>query len=190
MSAVALTAGTMLSLALVRRQFRGHGLVAWLAISPLLVPHIVLAMGILLVLAPFGLIDTYTGIVLAHVGITLPYVVRTVSGSLTSVDLRCEEAARVHGAPGFTVFRRITLPLIRPGIIAGAVTAFLISFDEATISLFIVGNRVSILPVEIYRYIQYRTDPQVAAVSVILILISVTLVALVERAVGLNRALR
>lgn len=185
----AVAAGTLLSLALVRRKFRGHGALGFLVVAPFLVPNIVLAVGVMLVLAPANLLDTYAGIVLAHLGITIPYTVRTISMSLMSVDRRAEEAAMVHGADPFTVFRRITLPLIRPGLIAGGVIAFLISFDEATISLFIVSIRTSTLPTEIYHYLEYSTDPQIAALSVILILISVAVVIFVERLIGLRKAI-
>ncbi|MDR3471102.1 MAG: ABC transporter permease [Devosia sp.] len=186
---VAMALGMLLSLALVRYRFRGKGVVSFLVVAPLLVPHIVLAVGLMLVIAPLGLLDSYPGLVIAHIGITLPYTVRTVSMSLSSVDRRVEEAALVHGASPLTVFRRITLPLIRPGLIAGAVIAFLISFDEATISLFLVQTKVSVLPTQIYHYLEYATDPQIAALSVLLIAISILVVVVVERLIGLRRVL-
>jgi putative spermidine/putrescine transport system permease protein len=186
---IAVSAGMMLSLALVRHHFRGKGAVNFLILAPFLVPHIVLAVGIMLVMAPLGLLDSYTGIILAHLGITIPYTVRTITMSLMAVDTRVEEAAMVHGASPAMVFWRITLPLVRPGLIAGAVIAFLISFDEATISLFLVSVKASTLPTEIYHYLEYSTDPQIAALSVILILISIVLVVAVERLIGLRKAL-
>lgn len=182
--------GTLASLALVRRRFRGRGAMGALFLSPLLVPHVVLALALLLLFSPVRLTDTYPGLVLAHLGITIPYTIRTVSASLATADTRCEEAARVLGAGPFTTFRRVTLPLIRPGLVAGAVTSFLISFDEAVISLFVTGSRVSPLPVQILKYVQYRTDPQVAALSVYVILLSVLVVVVVERTLGLRRVLR
>lgn len=185
----AVSAGMLLSLCLARYRFRGEGAVNFLILAPFLVPHIVLAVGIMLIIAPLGLLDTYTGLVLAHVGITIPYTVRTITMSLMAVDRRVEEAALVHGASPLMVFWRITLPLVRPGLIAGGVIAFLISFDEATISLFIVSVKSSTLPTEIYRYLEYSTDPQIAALSVVLILISVGVVVLVERLVGLRKVL-
>ncbi|WP_332711364.1 ABC transporter permease [Pelagibacterium mangrovi] len=181
--------GTLLSLALTRHRFRGEGAVNFLVIAPFIVPNIVLAVGLVLVLSAFGVLDTYVGIVIAHIGITIPYTVRTVSMSLMSVDRRVEEAARVHGASPLMVFWRVTLPLIRPGVIAGGVIAFLISFDETTISLFIVSVRASTLPTEIYRYLEISTDPQIAALSVILILISVAVVVALERLIGLRKAI-
>ncbi|PWC17741.1 ABC transporter permease [Brenneria corticis] len=186
---IAVVAGILLALAITRYRFRGRRLIAFLVAAPFLVPHIVLAVGLMLVLAPLGLLDSYGGIILAHLGITIPYTVRTISMSLLAVAPRLEEAALIHGARPFTVFRRITLPLIRPGLIAGAVIAFLISFDEATLSLFIVSTHTSTLPTEIYHYLEYSTDPQIAALSVMLILISVLVVVILERLVGLRRAL-
>ncbi|MDH2327151.1 ABC transporter permease [Cereibacter sp. SYSU M97828] len=186
---IAVAIGMLLSMALVRYKFRGRDTIGFLVLAPFLVPSIVLAVGLMLVLSPMGLLDTYAGIMLAHLGITVPYTVRTITMSLMAVDRRIEEAAMVHGASPFTVFRRITLPLVSPGLIAGGVIAFLISFDEATISLFIVSIRTSTLPTEIYRYLEYSTDPQIAALSVVLILISVAVVVLVERLIGLRKAI-
>lgn len=186
---VAVAIGMLLSMALVRYKFRGREAIGFLVLAPFLVPSIVLAVGLMLVLSPMGLLDTYAGIILAHLGITVPYTVRTITMSLMAVDRRVEEAAMVHGASPFTVFRRITLPLVSPGLIAGGVIAFLISFDEATISLFIVSIRTSTLPTEIYRYLEYSTDPQIAALSVVLILISVAVVVMVERLIGIRKAI-
>jgi putative spermidine/putrescine transport system permease protein len=184
----AVAIGTLLSMALTRHKFRGEGAVNFLVIAPFIVPNIVLAVGLVLVLAAFKLLDSYIGIFIAHLGVTIPYTVRTVTMSLMAVDRRVEEAALVHGAAPLQVFWRVTLPLIRPGIIAGGVIAFLISFDETTISLFIVSVKTSTLPTEIYRYLEYSTDPQIAALSVVLILISVAVVVLVEKLIGLRKA--
>ena len=186
---IAVSAGMLLSYSMVRYRFRGKAAVSFLILAPFLVPHIVLAVGIMLVIAPLGLLDSYTGIVLAHLGITIPYTVRTITMSLMSVDTRVEEAALIHGASPAQVFWRITLPLVRPGLIAGGVIAFLISFDEATISLFIVSVKSSTLPTEIYHYLEYSTDPQIAALSVLLILISLVVVVAVEKLIGLRKAL-
>ena len=95
----------------------------------------------------------------------------------------------MHGAGPFTPFSGITLPIISPGLIAGAVMAFIISFDEAVISLFVAGSGRTTLPVEMFRYLQYRSDPAIAALSVILILISVLLVVVIERVVGLRKVM-
>ncbi len=116
-------------------------------------------------------------------------VIRTTATSLQTLVPEYEEAALSLGARPWQVFRRVTLPLIRPGVIAGAALAFLVSFDEVVISLFLVGPRLTTLPVEVFRYVQDRADPQAAALSVVLIALSVGVVLLVERALGLRRIL-
>ena len=186
---VVLFFGVPVALAIARYEFKGKSVVSGLFLSPLLVPTVVLGLGLLLVFQPVGLTGTYPGIIIAHFGITVPYVIRTTLMSLTTSDVSCEEAAKVHGANSLTTFRRITLPIIGPGLIAGGVMAFIISFDEAVISLFVAGSGRTTLPVEMFRYLQYRSDPAVAALSVILIAISVVIVIVVERAVGLRKVL-
>lgn len=185
---VVLLIGVPIALAIARYEFRGKSAVSALFLAPLLVPTIVLGLGLLLVFQPLGLTGTYLGIVIAHFGITVPYVIRTTLMSLKTSDVSCEEAAKVHGAGAFTTFRRVTLPIISPGLISGAVMAFIISFDEAVISLFVAGSGRVTLPVEMFRFLQYRADPEVAALSVVLIAISIVIVIIVERAVGLRKA--
>ncbi|SDQ07970.1 ABC transporter permease [Leucobacter chromiiresistens] len=184
---VVLLLGVPVALAIARYEFPGKAAISGFFLSPLLVPGVVLGLGLLLVFQPVGLVGTYPGIVLAHFGVTVPYVIRTTLSSLTTSDMRCEEAARVHGANSFTTFRRVTLPIIAPGILAGGVMAFIISFDEAVISLFVAGSGHTTLPVEMFRYLQYRSDPGLAALSAILIALSVVIVFIVERAVGLRK---
>ena len=186
---IVLLLGVPVALGIARYEFPGKGLVSAFFLSPLLVPGVVIGLGLLLVFQPIGLVGTYPGIVLAHFGVTVPYVIRTTLSSIMSSDMRCEEAARILGANGFTTFRRVTLPIIAPGILAGGVMAFIISFDEAVISLFIAGSGHTTLPVEMFRYLQYRSDPGLAAISVLLIAISVLMVVVIERAVGLRKVM-
>ena len=93
------------------------------------------------------------------------------------------------GADPFTVFRRVTLPLMMPGLVASAALAFLLSFDEVVISLFVTGPRISTLPVEIFNYVESRTDPLIAAVSVVLVAATLVIVLLVERSIGFSKAM-
>ncbi len=189
-SLTATAIGVPAALALTKRRFRGKGAVSGFFLSPLLVPTVVLGLALLLALSPFGLTGSYPGLVIAHLAITTPYVVRTTMIAMASADVSCEEAARTLGASGWKVFQRVTLPLAAPGILAGAAIAFLMSFDEAVIALFVVGPKATTLPVEIFRYVEFRTDPQIAALSVVLIGISLLFIILIERMVGLRRALR
>lgn len=189
-SVTATAIGVPAALAFTRRKFKGKGIISGAFLAPLLVPTVVLGLALLLALTPFGLTGSYPGLVIAHLAITTPYVVRTTMIALASVDTSCEEAAQNLGANGWRVFRRVTLPLAAPGIVAGAAIAFIISFDEAVIALFVVGPNATTLPVEIFRYVQFRTDPQIAALSTVLILISLLFIVVIERVVGLKRALR
>lgn len=186
---IVLAIGVPAALAIHRFEFKGKDLLEAFFLSPLLVPSIVIALGLVLLLNPLALTNTYFSIVLGHIGLTVPYLMRTTLISLATSDTSCEEAARVLGAPALTVFRRITLPIIAPGVIAGAVLAFIVSFDELVISLFVAEAGRPTLPVQIMRYVENQADASVAALSVVLILFSVLLVVVVERLLGLRRAL-
>jgi putative spermidine/putrescine transport system permease protein len=116
-------------------------------------------------------------------------VIRVVSANLVGLDIRLDHAAQSLGAGRFQVFRTITLPLLRPGIVAGAMLAFVQSFDELIVSLFLTGPELSTLPVKICHYIEFNSDPTIAAISVIVVVISTTVVLLAERIVGLSQFL-
>jgi len=186
---VVLLLGVPAALALERYQFKGKGAIQSFFLSPLLIPSIVLALGLVLLFGPLKLNNTYAGIIIGHVAVTFPFVVRTTLMSLATTDTSCEEAARILGGDSWTVFRRVTLPLIRPGVIAGGVIAFIVSFDEAVISLFVAESGLPTLPVQVLRYVENSADAAVAALSVLLILFSMAVVAIVERVMGLRKAL-
>jgi putative spermidine/putrescine transport system permease protein len=150
----------------------------------------VLGLGLLIILTPIKLIATFQGLLAAHLIVTLPYVIRTTATALSTLLPEYEEAAPSLGATPWRVFWRVTLPLVRPGIISGAALAFIVSFDELVLTLFLVGPRITTLPVAIYHYVEYRTDPSVAALSVIFIAISVLIVLVIERVTGVRRVLQ
>jgi putative spermidine/putrescine transport system permease protein len=177
------------SLALTRGDVPGRAAIESLLLAPLLVPAIVIGLGLLLVFSPLGLKGSYAGLILANAGLVIPYIMRTTVLGLTTMDPRCEEAARTLGATPFQVFRTVTLPLIAPGVLSGMVLAFLLTFDEAVVSLFLVSSRVRTLPIEMFDYVQTRTDPLLAAVSTVLVVLSLLVVVLIERGIGLRRAL-
>jgi len=121
--------------------------------------------------------------------VILPYVIRVVSANLVGLDIRIDHAAQSLGATRLEVFRTVTLPLLRPGIVAGAMLAFVQSFDELIVSLFLTGPQLSTLPVKIYHYIEFNSDPTIAALSVVVVVISATVILVTERFVGLSRFL-
>ncbi|WP_144299750.1 ABC transporter permease [Elioraea rosea] len=184
---LSLAIGVPAAYAIARLRFPGRGAIFAALTAPLLLPTLVVGLGILLVFFPYGLAGTWPGLALAHLAVTLPLVVRIMTTAFATLPPDLEDAAATLGATPLKVAFRITLPLALPGLIAAAALSFLISFDEVVISLFIVGPRLSTLPVEMYRYVEGHTDPMVAALAVVLILLSISVVLLVERLVGFTR---
>src|SRR3546814_906300 len=180
--------GAPAAIAIARYRFPGRDLLQTFLLAPLLLPTIVLGLGILLVFFRLDLVATYPGLILAHLSITLPFAIRVLTTSLATLPPDVESAAATLGATPMQVFRHVTVPLMIPGVIASSALAFILSFDEIVISLFVVGPRLSTLPVEIYRYVDERTDPMVAAVSVVLIGLSILVVLVLERSIGVMRA--
>jgi len=126
------------------------------------------------------------GLVIGHTLVSLPYVFLTVSTVLVGFDRSLEEAARNLGAGPWTTFRRVTLPLIKGGIISGSVFAFIVSFDQFPISLLLASVGSTPLPLQLFDYLRFSFDPTAAAVSTISILMTVVVVLITERLVGLE----
>lgn len=173
--------------AIVRFDFRGKDALQTFMLSPLIVPSIVIGLAILLAFATLGIRGVGLRLVGAHVLITFPYLVRTIMASMARVDMTVEEAARTLGASGLRTFWHITLPLVRPGIIAGMIFSFIVSFDNVSVSLFLSSARTNTLPLAILNYVEYNFDPSVAAISTMLIVFSLAAAVLLERVVGLRR---
>jgi putative spermidine/putrescine transport system permease protein len=188
-TALTLVIGTSAAYALARYEFPGRTALLSIFTAPLLLPAIILGLGLLLVFARIGLLATLPGLVIGHSLVTLPYVIRVVLMAIGGIAPALEEAAATLGAGAMKIFFRVTLPLMMPGVIAAAALSFLASFDEVVISLFIVGPRLTTLPIEIFHAIEYRADPQISALSVVLIALTAVLVLVVERSVGIIRAL-
>ena len=169
-----------------RRPIVGRSALEFIILLPLVFPHAALAIAILTVISALGLVGTFSGILLAHVIVTLPFAYRPIAGSLGKLDLAYEEAALSLGASPATTFRRVTLPLIRPGLITAMLFCFIISFDEATITLFLVGPQFTTLPIKIFTQLQDNSSPLVAAVSAILITLTALIVLVVHHVFGLE----
>ena len=134
-------------------------------------------------------IDRSTAILLAgHVVVAIPYVIRTVLAVLAQTDRSIEEAARGLGASPGRVFREVTLPAIRPGIIAGGVFAFITSFDQFPISLFLVAPGRETLPIAMFNYLRFEVDGAIAAAATVSILLAILIVLVIERSIGLGDA--
>ncbi len=173
--------------AIVRGRFPGRQALQAFLLAPLFVPAIVISLAILVAMARLGVRDVGLRLVGAHVLVTFPYLVRTIIASLTRFDLGLEEAARTLGAHPLRGFLLVTLPLIRPGVIAGMLFALIVSFDNVSVSLFLTSARTNTLPLAILNYVEYNFDPSVAAISTMLVAVSLAAALLIERAVGLRR---
>jgi putative spermidine/putrescine transport system permease protein len=158
-------------------------------LAPLMVPAIVVGIAMLLFYSRLGLAGTFRGVAAAHLVLVLPFVLLVVTAGLESIDRSVEEAARSLGAGPVRAFCEITLPRIAPSIAAGGVFGFLVSFDETVVTLFLAGPGTLTLPVKIFSYVQYNADPMPAAVSTILIAVTVAGVVVVDRLVGVRKVI-
>jgi putative spermidine/putrescine transport system permease protein len=179
--------GTLAALALVRHRFPGRAALNALFLSPLMVPTVILGVALLQFYTLAGITRTPLALVCGHLVITVPYVVRLVSASLAGLDRTLELAAMSLGATPWQAFVRITLPLARPGIVAGAAFATITSFDDVSVALFLASPHAVTLPVRIFTYIEQTFDPLVTAVCSILIVLAAAAVLVIERFVGLGR---
>lgn len=184
---LSLAIGIPAAYAIVRLKVAGSQIWYNLFTAPLLLPTIVLGLAILIIFASTGLLGTFTGLVIGHLVVTLPYALRVLAVSLGNLELACEEAASSLGAKPLTVVRRVTLPMMAPGIVATAVLAFLVSFDEVVITMFLAGPRLTTLPVALFHHVESQADPLVASVSVLLVLLTLAIVLIVDRTLGLTR---
>ena len=181
--------GTMTALYSVRFAGRWRERLRILIMAPLLLPEILTAIALLLFYFNIGIGPSFAGLVIGHVLITLPFVFLGISSSLYNFDMSLEEAARSLGAGKLMTFMRVTLPIIKPGIIAGAMLAFIISFDLFAISLLLKGIGVATLPIQLFDYVRWDFDPTAAAVATVSIAITLSVVMMTEWLVGL-RSLR
>jgi putative spermidine/putrescine transport system permease protein len=172
--------GTAASLALVRGRFPGRNAVNSFLVSPLVVPGIIVAIGVYFFFAQARLVGNPIGLALAHTALALPFVVTNVSATLHGFDERLEYAAMNLGANRWQTFRRVTLPIIRPGVFAGALFAFITSFDELIVALFVSGTGAVTLPRKMWDSLRQEIDPTIAAVSTVLIAFSVVILLTAE----------
>ena len=185
--ALALPAGTLAALALERGRLRGRSVWAAALLSPLVVPGVAAGLGFLILAAALGLLRSRVVLVAAHVALVLPFVVRSVWVSVRNLDPALERAAASLGATPWRVFRRVTLPLLRPGLFAGLLFAVVVSLNEFVVSLFISNRVTEILPVAMFTYVVNYTDPTIAALSTLFIAVTFLLVWLADRYLNLAR---
>lgn len=184
---LALALAVPAALAIARYRFPGREALTALFLSPLMVPHVVLGIAFLRFFTQVGLAGTFAGLVASHVIVVVPFALRLVLATAYGTDPRVEQAAVSLGAGAFTTFRRVTVPLLLPGLVSGFVLAFITSFDEVTMTVFIASPATTTLPVRLFLYIQDNIDPLVCALSAVLIALTAVLMTVLDRLFGLDR---
>jgi putative spermidine/putrescine transport system permease protein len=185
---VATVLGTLAAIGITKADFRGKAILMAILISPMIVPVVVVGVAMYLFFAPLGLANTYTGLILAHAALGVPFVVTTVSATLQGFNYNLVRASLSLGANPVTTFFRITLPVIAPGVISGALFAFATSFDEVVVTLFLAGADQTTLPRQMFTGIRENINPTIAALATILVIFSTCLLLSLEWLRGRNAA--
>jgi putative spermidine/putrescine transport system permease protein len=188
-SSIALIIGAAFAIALDRYRFRLKHTLETLLLSPLVVPHFTVGLGFLILAAQMGWARGFTVVVVCHVVLVLPFVLRSVYVSLRNLDPRLELAAASLGAPPARVLATVTLPLLLPGLVSGWLFAAILSFNEFTASLFVTVQNTQTLPVAMYNYVREYADPSMAALSVMYIVATAALLTLANAFFGLGQVL-
>lgn len=177
---VATALGTLAALGLHGSRFRLKPLVIGLLVTPLAVPVVIVAVATFYFFASLNLVGTYLGLVLAHTALALPFVIVTVLATLQSFDPNLARAAASLGAAPVRVLRTVTLPVIAPGIVSGALFAFVTSFDEVVVALFLAAPQQRTLPRQIFSGVTENISPAIAAAAAVLLVVSLALMGAME----------
>lgn len=175
------------ALAIARYKFAGREIISAFLLSPLMIPHLVLGVAFLQFYSRIGLGGSFFGLAAAHIILVTPYALRLALASATGMSADAENAALTLGASKFTVFRRITFPLILPGVAGGWLLSFITSFDELTMSVFVASPSTQTLPVKMYHHITQTIDPLIASVSTVLIVLTFLVMLILDRFYGLDK---
>lgn len=185
-TAVDIILGVTASLAVSRYRFKGRDVLVTFFSSPMYMPTVAFAFVLLQSFSAIGSVPAFLRILLGHGVIILPYIVRNTLAVLAGFNWALEDAAASLGANPIQVFLKVTIHLVKPGVIAGALLSFLYSFDEVVLSSLLSSPRFVTLPIRILNYLEFSFDPTLAAISTLLILFSFTAIVLLERFVGLD----
>lgn len=188
-SSLAVVIGTTLAIAIHRYDFRCKRVLEAVLLSPLFIPHFTIGLGLLMLVAQLDLGRGYALVIFCHVVLVLPFVLRSLYVSLHNLDQQIERAAASLGATPLRVVWTITVPLMMPGLFGGWLFAAILSFNEFTASLFVTTQATQTLPVAMYNYVREFADPTLAALSVMYIAATATLLSLANRFLGLGRVL-
>jgi putative spermidine/putrescine transport system permease protein len=187
-TAIAVVLGVPAALVLSRVPFKGSRALSAMFLSPLMLPVIIIGVAILQFATMLGFARTFWALLAGHGVIVVPYIIRTTLASLSNFNVSFEEAAQDLGAKPFAVFFLVTLPQIKPGVIAGSIFAVIISWINVEVSIFNSTATLTPIPVKLFNYIQYNVDPMIAAVSAATIYIAILVVVALDLLVGIDKA--
>lgn len=177
---IATTLGTLAAVALASGNLPFRRLITALLLSPMIVPLIIIAAGVFFFYSRFNLVATYPGVIIAHAALGVPFVVITVTATLAGFDRSIYNAGLSLGANPFRTFKDVVLPVIRPGVISGAVFAFVTSFDEVVVILFVAGPDQRTIPRQMFSGLREQINPTILAVATLLVAVSIALLATLE----------
>lgn len=186
-TAISIVLGTMAAIAVSRGEFRGKQAIATFTVSPLMMPGLVVGVAMLQFFREIGLRDAYWSLLLAHVVITLPFVMRTLLASMGTFDFSLIDAARTLGLSYPRAIFKVLIPNLAPAYLTGGLFAFLASMDNYPISIFLTDARNKTLPIKMLQYLEEQPDPSLAAMSSGLIMMAIIVLVVASRTVGLNR---
>ena len=186
-TAISLVLGTLCAIAIVRVKFPGSGAIATFMVSPLMMPGLVVGIAMLQGFRLVGIVEAYPALLIGHVVITMPYVMRTILAGLSLFDFTYIDAARTLGYSYPVAILKVLVPAQAPSFLTAGLFAFLASMDNYPIAIFLTDVRTKTLPIQMLQYIEERPDPTIAAISTGLILLTVIVLVLGDRLVGLRR---
>jgi putative spermidine/putrescine transport system permease protein len=184
---ISLVLGTLCAIAIVRGRFPGRDAIATFLVSPLMLPGLVVGIAMLQGFRLIWLREAWTSLLIAHVVITMPYVVRTVLAALSLFDFTLLDAARMLGCSPAQAVRRVLVPALGPAFLTSGMFAFLASMDNYPVSIFFTDAWTKTLPIQMLQYVEERPDPTIAAISAGLILLAVIVMIIGDRLVGLRK---
>jgi putative spermidine/putrescine transport system permease protein len=189
-TSIALVLGTAAAIAITRGKFKGREAIATFAVSPLMMPGLVVGVAMLQFFRQMGLRDAWTSLLIAHIVVTLPFVVRTLLAALENFDFNLIDAARTLGMSYPKAVMKVLTPNLAPAFLTSGLFAFLASMDNYPVSIFLTDARNKTLPIKMLQYLEEQPDPTLAAISTGLIFLALIVLAIGSKTVGLNRMVR
>lgn len=189
-AAISTFSGACFALSAARFDFPGKAFLVNLSLSPLVIPGVAIGIGLVFLFVSIGLVEGWTRLILAHAIVTTPYAVRVITATLHGFDRSLEEAAMNLGATMARAFRTVTIPIMRPGVAAAFLFAFMSSLDNLSVTVFVAQPGYYTIPVVLFGYVRDRFDPIIAVVTLVMVGVAAIAMLIADRIVGIDRFVR